>query len=91
MLVVCGQRDSLKRIIRDNMIKFVEYHLTAFQIIGGILAVFLFVIFFSFFLCQLRNKISKPIVDLTYKIKNPKEFVEKKDKKLKKKDLVVED
>ena len=30
MLVVCGQRDSLKKTIRENMISFVEYHLTAF-------------------------------------------------------------
>ena len=30
MIVVCGQRDSLKDLIRANMISFVEYHVTAF-------------------------------------------------------------
>ena len=76
MLVVCGQRDSLKQTIRENMISFVEYHLTAFQLIGLGFAIVLFLIFFTFFLQALNKKISKPIQNLTENIKNPKQFVE---------------
>ena len=30
MIVICGQRESLKKLIRENMEAFVDYHLNAF-------------------------------------------------------------
>ena len=30
MIVICGQRNSLKDLIRKNMEEFVDYHLNAF-------------------------------------------------------------
>lgn len=80
MYVVCGQQQSLKTKIRDNLKAFIRMDLTWFQIISLVLNILLFLIFLFIFESRLQARVTKPIQELTNQIRNPKEFFAKKQK-----------
>ena len=87
MYVICGQRDSLKQDINNNLRVFITRDLTWFQLLGLAVNVVILIIFIFIFERRLHNRVTKPIQSLTNSIKNPKEFGKgkRKDKKKQKK------
>ena len=61
MYVICGQRDSLKQDINENLRDFITRDLTWFQLIGLAVNVIILVIFIFIFERRLHNRVTKPI------------------------------
>ena len=80
MYVVCGQKDSLKVTIQDNLRTFVTRDLTWFQLFGLCVNIIILMMFLFIFQRRLHKRVTEPIQNLTKSIKNPKEFQKMKNK-----------